>query len=85
METGKPSTNPFLIDLKRIETELNAIWKLLSPEEKQKLVIFQKMNRVRMTLHRLIYSQRWDVKPQVQYEPSRGVSEAPQSKETKRD
>ncbi len=56
METKKSDAESFSKQLSKIEEELKAIWKLLSPSERQKHLVVQKMNRVQMTLHRLKFS-----------------------------
>lgn len=48
--------NNFSKELKLIDKELSEIWKALSQQEKRKQIILHKMNRVKMILHRLIYS-----------------------------
>ena len=85
METKTVLARPYLKELKVIENELSEIWKLLSPAEKQKRAIFQKMNRVRITLHRLIYSHDLGNKSQAQCEPKINGDSDSQKNYTKRD
>lgn len=68
METKKPETESFSKELSKIEEELKAIWKLLSPSERQKRLVVQKMNRVQMTLHRLKFSHCVGRQPQAPQE-----------------
>lgn len=68
MEKMKPESEGIAKELRKIEEELIAIWKLLSLSERQKRPVVQKMNRVRMTLHRLKFSHCVGRQPQVSQE-----------------
>lgn len=68
METKKPEAELFSKELRKIEEELKAIWKLLSPSERQKRLVVQKMNRVQMTLHRLKFFHSVGRQPQAPLE-----------------
>lgn len=68
MEQGNGKPKSLGSELTFIEDELNAIWKLLSGSERQKREVVRKMNRVRMTLHRLKYSGEAGTKPLIKTE-----------------
>ena len=57
MNSKHQSGETYFHQLKTIEAELSSIWNLLSPNERQKRPVVIQMNRIRMALHRLIYSQ----------------------------
>jgi hypothetical protein len=62
-------TKDLIKELKDIESELRSIWNQLSNSEKQKRIILHKMNRVQMTLHRLMHSHDGGAKTQDPSEP----------------
>jgi len=53
MMNQERGTEDYLKELNRIEDELKELWKMLSPSERQKRPVVQKMNRVKMTLYRI--------------------------------
>lgn len=83
MEIKKPEAKSFSKELCKIEEELKAIWKLLSPSERQKRLVVQKMNRMQMTLHRLKFSHCVGRQPQAPLEQKCDAETA--SKKVKRD